>query len=523
MSAVDPAPRRRRAQAPVQPGRSRARAILAVVAVVLALGVAADMFAAAAPPQPIPPVEQGPATAGTWFCPSVAGEGERATLTIAAVGDEASNVIVDRYANRRPIPDDVRTVEPGASAVVELTGEDATAPTAVRWTGGPVVTSWRVDGERTASATCEPAPAEQWYIPGFNSVRGSAPKLHLFNPFTADAVVQLIFATVEGPDALALTENVPVGAGRTTTINLRDFKPEEPDLAVTVKVLAGRVVAQGEQTIDPPGKASGATGRLLLPAATRTSESWAFAYAADGGGTESWLSVLNPGDDEAAVQFRVSNPSDNAGSFVGEVNVPPGGVSRIELAGVSKSPGFGVIATVVNSEPVVISRLTALRTARGIAVTGGLGSPVLSERAALVGAGAGNRTGLISLYNPGPEPARVDLLTQGAPPRWSGLVLGPNVRKIADLSAAGADRVSIPVLVVSDVPIVSEVRSRATQGSALRLWLSPGVAEATWVGPLSRPAVRRDPTLGTHAGEAPPSEDPLVPEVEDTPSEAPSE
>lgn len=517
MSSVAP---RRRADVREQPGRSRALVVLAAVAAVLTLGMAADIFAAPAPPAPTPAVEQGPAVAGSWFCPAVAAENEQVALTVAAVGDQPSEFIVDRYSKGRAVPDELRTVEPGGSAVVVLEGQDAQAPAVVRWTGGPAVVSWRVDGTRTAAAPCEPAPAERWYIPGFNSVRGSRPTLHLFNPFTADAAVRLVFATPEGSHPLALTENIPVAAGGTTSINLRRYMPEEPDLGVTVEVLAGRVVAQGQQTIDPPGNASGAAGRFLLGGASEPSESWAFAYAADTEGTESWLSVLNPGDDVAAVQFRVSTPSEESGTFVGEVSVPPGGLSRIELAGVSREAEFGVTLVSVNSEPVIVSRFTALRSSRGVLVMGGLGAPELSRRLALVGGGGDKRSGLISLYNPGPDEARVDLLAEGAPPEWSGVILGPNDRAVADLSAAGPQRPSIPVLVSSDVPIVAALRSRATEGSALRMWLASGVAESTWLGPPTRPPVRRDPSLATHAGQAPTTEAPLLLDLDEAPTPA---
>lgn len=514
MTMPDLTPRRRRIAGTVQEGRSRAMTVLAVVGAVLALGMAVDVFAAAAPPAPVPPVPQEPASAGSWFCPAVAGEGEEATLTIAAVGDSPSSVIVDRYSEGRAVADEPLTVRPGGSSVVPLTGKDAQAPTAVRWTGGPAVVSWRVDGTRTASATCEPAPAETWHLTGFNSVRGSVPTLHLFNPFTADAVVRLVFGTPDGREALALTENVPVGAGGTTSINLRKYQPEEPDLAVTVEVLSGRVVAQGEQLLDPPGDANGSVGRLLLSAATAASESWSFAYAADGNGTQSWLSVLNPGDDEAAVQFRVSDPSNASSSFVGEVSVPPGGLSRIELAKVSRSPEFGVSVKVVNSEPVVVFRGTGVRSGSGAVVTGSLGAPAAAQRLALVGGGSAGRDGLISLYNPGPEPARVDLSAQGAPQRWSGIVLGPNVRKSFELSAVGDERRSVPVIASADVPIVADLRSRATEGASLRLWLAPAVAESVWIGPETRPAVRRHPWLSTHAGEVPQSEPPVLLDAE---------
>jgi len=207
-----------------RPGRPRALAVLAGLAVLLVLGMAADLFAAAAPSPAPDPIEQGAAAAGTWYCPSVAGEGERATLTVAAVGEQPSTVIVDRYAKGRPVADEPREVAPGTAAVVQLKGADAAAPTAVRWTGGPAVATWRVVGAQSASAGCEPAPSDRWYVPGFNTTRGLRSTLHLFNPFTADAVVRLVFATPDGDVRLVLADNILVGAGGTTSVNVATIR-----------------------------------------------------------------------------------------------------------------------------------------------------------------------------------------------------------------------------------------------------------------------------------------------------------
>ena len=499
-------PRRVGRRAEQRPGSRRAMLGLVVITVLLAAATAADLLAAPAPPPAAEPIAQPPASAGTWYCPAVGGEDEQVIITVASVGDEPSQVVLERYAQGAAVPDEPRTVEPGGQALITLDDEDARAPVTVRWAGGPVVVVWRVDGDRTATAPCESAPAERWIATGFNTTLGSRSTMHLFNPFTADAVVRLVFATPEGPVRLVLTDNMLVESGTTRSVNLGRFQPEITDLGVIVEVLAGRVVAQGEVTVDPPQGASGGSGRALLPAAPETSSSWSVAYAADGEGTESWLSVLNPGEREAAVEVRVSAPSDEGTGLVGEVSVPAGGVARVELSGASINPEFGVSLNVVNDEPVVVSRLISLRMSGRESVTGGLAAPALSTHWALAGGGAGERTGLVSVYNPSAEEATVTIAAAGAPAEWSAITLGPNARAKVLLADADADAAFLPVTVRSDVPVVADLRSTSA-GERLRLWVNVGVRAEQWIGPLTRPAVEFDPALSTRRVAPRPSPD----------------
>jgi hypothetical protein len=499
-------PRRARRLPQQQAGGRRALLVLAIITVLLAAATAADLLAAPAPPPPAEPIAQPPASAGTWYCPAVGGEGEQVIVTVAAVGEEPSQIVLERYTEGRAVADEPQTVEPGGQALITLNDPDARAPVSVRWSGGPVTVHWRVDGARTATGACEGAPAERWIATGFNTTLGSRSTMHLFNPFTADAVVRLVFATPDGPVRLVLTDNLLVQAGGTRSVNLGRFQPEISDLGVIVEVLAGRIVAQGELTVDPPRGASGGSGRMLLPAASETSDTWSVAYAADADGTESWLSVLNPGEREAAVEVRVSAPSDDGSGLIGEVSVPAGGVARVELAGVSVNPEFGVTVSVVNNEPVVVSRLISLRAAGRQSVTGSLASPALSTQWMLAGGGAAQRSGLVSVYNPGAEEATVTIATDGAPAEWSGITIAPNGRAKVALSEADAEAAFLPVTVLSDVPVVADLRSTSA-GERLRLWVNMGVHAEQWVGPLTRPAVQFDPSLSTRRVAPPPDGD----------------
>jgi hypothetical protein len=502
-------PRRARADTP---RRRKAIISLTVVGVLLLAAAVAD---AVVPPAPEPPAEriaQDPASAGTWFCPSVTKEGGAAALHIAAVGDQPAQVVVERYASGEAVPDKPRTVEPGTEVVVRLTGKDATAPSTVRWAGGPTAAVWRMFGEdeRGAAAPCERAPAPTWYLTGFSTELGSEPLVHVFNPYTTDAVVRLDFGTPDGLETLSIADNILIGAGRTRTLNLRRFKPEESDLGVTVVVLSGRVVAQGELNIVPPPRITSAAGRTLLPATPEPSEEWYFATASDDKSTDSWLSVLNPGDDAAAVELRVTTPRGRGSSLLTEISVPPGAVARIELANASSSSDFGVSLAVVNSEPVVASRMTSRPGADGSILTGGLGAPAASPTWALLGAGSSRLVGTISLFNAGAEATLIDVRTPGAPATWSGIRLGPNRRTTLSLADVRGGEAYLPVVVQAQAPIAAALRG-ANANNAFEGWQMMGVPDTAWIGSTTRPQVRHAPLLSTQLHTAaPPTEDPLA-------------
>jgi len=128
--------------------------------------------------------------------------------------------------------------------------------------------TWRsTDRTETIAAPCEPAPGRRWHAAGFDTTLGSTSTLHLFNPFGEDATVSLIFATPDGPVRLVATDNLVVPAGTSRQLDLGRFQPEIADLGVTAEVASGRIVAQGEVDIGPPGKSRGVSGRALLRAA----------------------------------------------------------------------------------------------------------------------------------------------------------------------------------------------------------------------------------------------------------------
>lgn len=478
------------------PRRTRALVLLGVC---LALVAAAGAVEARTDPtavDPLGPVAAEPPSSGWWYCPATAGEDESAVLAVAAAGDEPTTVTVVRFPGGGRVVEDAVEVPPGAQHLRGLGPGEANHPVAVRWRGGPAVATWRVRGDDDAAAPCESTPSPRWHLTGFDTTAQNQGLLHLFNPFGVDAVVRVTFGTPTGAVALVLTDNVLVPAEGTVRLSLGDFEPQQPDLAVTVEALAGRVVAQGETRLRPTANQPGPTGRALLPAVRAPAAQWSFAYAASGEPADSWLSVYNPGEREAAVQISVSDPLPDGAALLSEVSVPAGGVVRVELEDTSGAPEYGVDVRTVTELPVVASRLSTVRTdaAEGVAATTGV-APATDW--ALAGAAAAERDAELALYNPGADPVTVALdAGQGTPAGWAAIELSPNGRVAVDLADAGAERRSVPLQASGDGPFVAELRSRAG-GDALRLWSAVAVPRDAWRGPQTRPPVWRDPTLST--------------------------
>jgi hypothetical protein len=484
---------------PATRARIRPATFLLLVLVILALAGAATAEVMLSPPvtPAAEPVVVDPPTSGAWYCPVTGTAEDTAVLTIAAVGEAPAVVVVTRHRAEGPAADAPIDVPTGAPVEVVLDGGEAQWASTVRWSGGPVVTTWRVEGVDTAGARCETAPEPRTLVTGFETTARSASTLHLFNPFARDAVVRVTFGTPTGPTALVLTDNVSVPAGRTTALQLNEFEPEQPDLAVTVEVLTGRVVTQGLLALAPTANQPGPTGRAVLTGTPVPDLAWSFAYARSDDTAASWLSVYNPNAREAAVEVRVANPLPDSPGLLGETSVPAGGVVRIDLTETSASLEFGVEIVVVNAEPVVATRLTDVQTAGG---SEGL-SATSGERAAatwaLIGSGTADRHGRISVYNPGPDAvtAAIDA-GEETPADWAAIRIDANQQISRELTEAGANRDAVSVLVRADGPVVADIRTQSA-GESLRFWTSGGVPSSRWEGPGSRPAVRRDARLST--------------------------
>lgn len=461
------------------------------------------------------------AGAGTAACPAV-GDGEApARLAVASATDGGSEVSLRRYGADDPGAGSPEPVSANKPMVVELDPERAAQPLGLRWRGEPALASWLVGNPPTAAAACEPYPYPVWHVVGFDTTLESQATLHLLNPFSVDAVVRVTFGTPEGRSALARTENVLVGAGQHRALNVTDLEPEHPELAATVEVLTGRIVAQGEMVWGTTDQETGPEGHALLRAVPGFTPPDDADHVVDGTGeaedaesiegfgeaigtslmaatgaragedATSWLVVYNLTDREASFELSVTEPKEGAPRLLSETGVPPGGVVRVDLAEVSTATEFGVAVEPVGDARLVATRVTAVTTSAGGQDISVAPLQPTATRWALAGAEAGR--GRLTVANFGDEPARVDVdAGEGTPEDWTGRPVEPGAAarfELADVAAEGP----APLRLEADGPVTAGLTRR--EGSTnLRLWSLAATDLATWEA-TPRPPARRDPSL----------------------------
>lgn len=420
------------------------------------------------------PVSVSAGDAAVTYCPVATGDADDVTVSVAAVGEEPSEVVVVAHDGDGATTVAEPTIEPGQREVVDLADG---GPVTVRSRGGAVAAVWNVTGERSTAGTCVPEPAPVSYIVGMDTTLGSQSSLHLFNPFTVDAVVRVRYGTADGAAELVSTDNVAVAAGTVETLDLTAVQPEEPGLAVVVETLTGRVVAQGEIERSPiDDDDDGPTGRTLVPAIDAMSSSAVFAHGTSGD-WRSTVAVYNPSDRQAAVRIHTTDP--NPDTPVEEVLVPAGGVTNVSLTNRSTSEVFAVRVDSLTDLPIAA---TLLEQRPG--ESAGISAMAGAAEGATAWATAGTtsaRVEALSVYNPGDAQVEVTATLAGEPVRrWQSRTIEAGERQVlrlADLDAPGW-----PARIEASDPVVVSVASVVEEGP-----------DAARLGGLMLPLPLRDP------------------------------
>jgi hypothetical protein len=399
--------------------------------------------------------------------------------------------------------------------------------TDVRWSGAPVTVarSWRLEGgddlpAGTAAGPCAPGTAAtRWLIPGLATDGGNEALLRLANPHGTGATVAVTFLTPEGPDDPTRLRNISVGPDETIELSLNDFLPEQPDLAVAVEVLSGRVAAEGVQLAR--SAIGGVDGVSLLQAAVEPAEAWTIPWVVDGEDRASWLWVANHTDRSAPVELTLHTEDGGVvPEGLAELAVPPGTVRRVDLRGTFPE-GVGTAAVTARSEgvPVTVSgvaQLTASDPAdTGVAVQLGAAADAVWT---LTGSGREGRNEQLRLVNPGSEPATVDVtLWNGSnattPAELAGLEVPAGSLTVVPLTGLVQQAASWALTVrASSGEVVAGTVSSGDPDGPRHLVAAIGAPSSWWQtprAPILRSAPGTTQRLGTELGIEP--IDPLTP------------
>jgi hypothetical protein len=315
---------RRKAASP-RPSMSRAS-----IGRVLAIGVAAAGVAGAIAVDRTTPVSVAPvfgipldhpmpylvdkAAASTWFCSGVPATADgTGAFVVSNPTDSPLQAVVSVVSvlgkpTRRSIAIPVRghvdvpSIEAGAGAFAAATIE-------ISGVGG-LAEQVAITPQGTASSPCSSAPSSKWYLAEGSSALGDSLTITLYNPYPADAIVDLSFADEEGVRAASPKYKARVIPGRSlATFPVSDVILRKRIVAVAADVRSGLVVMGRHQIYGgQDSKRSGVANGVAIPSA---STSWRFANNQKGSGSAQRFAVFNPSRDSEITVNATILPAEN--------------------------------------------------------------------------------------------------------------------------------------------------------------------------------------------------------------------
>lgn len=316
----------------------------------------------------------------TWFCPGVPASG---------VDDiQGEIVIANRDASRMVgtvlvMNDDGEsrrldlTVDGWASATLDL---DATLPGSMVGAvvevdgGGAVVEQRAFHPAGDSVAPCSNTTSDLWYLADGFTVDGSLDQVVLTNPYDQTVVVNIEFATREGPRRPNSYRGLTVPARSIRVIDLGApgaGAQSEPVLAVAVEASRGRLVVGRSQHFLGGGR----LGTQVTLASPAVRDQWWFVGSRIGEGVTERYSIYNPTDDDVEVDpIFVGVPT---AVQADPIKVPAGEVRTFDPTSVVGAEGtpaltsgpYAVVFSTLAAQSVVVERATTVTVGDAVATT----------------------------------------------------------------------------------------------------------------------------------------------------------
>lgn len=322
----------------------------------------------------------------TWFCPGVPATGaDDVEGEIVIANRDASRlvgtvlVMSDDGASRRL---DL-VVDGWASSTVDL---DATLPGTMVGAvievdrGGAVVEQRALHPAGDSVAACSNATSDQWYLADGFTVDGSLDQIVLTNPYDQTVVVNIEFATREGPRRPNSYRGLTVPARSIRVVDLGApgaGAQSEPILAVAVEASRGRLVVGRSQHFFGGGR----LGTQVTLGSPAVRDQWWFVGGRVGEGVTERYSIYNPTDDDVEVDpIFVAIPT---AVQADPIEVPAGEVRTFDPTAVLDGDGdpalpngpYAVVFSTLAAQSIVVERATTSEIGGEIATSVLAGAP----------------------------------------------------------------------------------------------------------------------------------------------------
>jgi len=400
-----------------------------------------------------------------WYCSvatAVSGGQAAGEIVLANSGRDTLTGTVTVYGNQSQTPA-VRafSLPPWSRAVL---GEQpvltaAFAAATVVFHGGGGAAEQEISGPLGVSVTpCASRPSANWYFATGTTQPGASLVLALFNPFPENALADLSFADSQGPSAPAEFQGIFVPSGGLVTIDVGQHVVQIDDIAATVRVRSGRLVASELQLDAIPSQA----GLSLVLGAPAPAGTWYLPDGVEASGVSESLHLYNPAASAAAVSIDLNLARGQAAPF--HLSVAGGTEAVVDLARQTRIPHDDPYDIVVKARgaPLVVERtVTAVAPSTRTGTASMLGGPT-PVRTWLTGAGGASTSQdeWIDIFDPGHRAATVTLsyLAGGSHPALSGLrrITVPAGGRSALRMGDHIQLADLSVLVSSTVPVVAE-------------------------------------------------------------------
>lgn len=448
---------------------SRRGLALVTIAVMLVGGAVADRVDRPHPsrssaPAPINQAQPVTALSSTWYCAAgTAGGGGEADGTVV-VANTASRqrrgtftVFTDNGQSKS-----IAIVVPPRSSIDLRYASVVTAPWAaglVEMDGGGVAAEQVVSGPLGRDvAPCARTASDQWHFAAGSTAKDSSMTLAFFNPFPDVAIVDLRFATDEGPKVPGDFQGIVVPPRSVAVREVGDHVRRRDAVSATVSVRSGRLVAARIQRFSTPAR----SGLGLSVGAPEARSLWYLPEGFYTDGITERYEIYNPARREAVVQLALAIEGGGAEPF--ELTVPAQGRLTLianEQDRIPKGKAHAATVRSLNGVAVVVEETVdavAPAARRGFFVSAAAAGTALRW---VMAAGSATETSdeWIVVHNPGPKPVRVSLyaLAQGqrVPIETLQALLIPAGSRRSYRVSDHIRREKLTVLVEADRPVIA--------------------------------------------------------------------